>query len=138
MKLTIDWSACGEATIRGVLFYTNPYSMHSGTTTFKVDDVECPDTNGVGVGAVGGVFNCGLTGTRFTIEHTNDSNWYIHELRLWKRHIFNLEGNYYYLAGNSVTGSNYSGVSWSESDIPKLFKTGSIYDPGSGNCVGIS
>ena len=39
--------------------------MTSGTIEFFIDGVECPDTNGVGVDAIGGVFNCGLTGTKF-------------------------------------------------------------------------
>ena len=60
-------------------------AMSSGTVTFTVDGEECPDTNGVGVDAVGGIFNCGLTGTTFKVECTtqcNDYMWIV-ELVLW-------------------------------------------------------
>ena len=39
----------------------------TGTLKFTVDDIECPDTDGVGVGAVGGAFNCNLIGTTFKV-----------------------------------------------------------------------
>ena len=62
----IDWFAYGaELTIGGVLFYTDEAAMTSGTIEFTVDGVVCPDTSGVGDGAIGGVFNCNLTGSYF-------------------------------------------------------------------------
>ena len=54
-------------TFNGVLMETEEIYMTSGTVTFTVDGIECPETNGVGVNAIGGVFNCGLTGTTFKV-----------------------------------------------------------------------
>ena len=48
-------------------------TMLSGLIKFTVDGIPCPDTNGVGdntggtTGPLGGVFNCGLTGTKFKL-----------------------------------------------------------------------
>ena len=60
--------------------------MSSGTVEFTVDGVTCPDTNGVGVDAIGGIFNCGLTGTTFKVECTTECSDFLHivELVLWK------------------------------------------------------
>jgi len=51
--------------VNAVLFFTDEALMTSGTIEFYVDGVRCPDTSGVGVNGVGGVFNCGLSGYNF-------------------------------------------------------------------------
>ena len=56
--------------VGGILFHTNEMLMTSGTITFSVDGKLCPDTGGVGVNAIGGVFNCGLRGQTFRVECT--------------------------------------------------------------------
>ena len=49
--------------------------MTSGDIEFYVDNSGvwqlCPDTNGVGSSGKGGVFNCGLTGSKFSIDCDN-------------------------------------------------------------------
>ena len=69
--IQFDWSHYGPQKIKGVLFHTNEARMQTGTVKFYVDDVECPDTLGVGVDALGGVFNCNLTGSRFVAKCTD-------------------------------------------------------------------
>lgn len=69
--VTIDWSHYSDdLTINGVLFHTNENDMTDGEIKFYIDDVECPDTSNVGLNAIGGVFNCGLTGRVFRAECT--------------------------------------------------------------------
>ena len=53
---------------------------------FYIDGVECPETNGIGIDAVGGLFNCGLTGTTFKVECTTfcSPGFAIVEIFLWK------------------------------------------------------
>ena len=60
-------SYCGSVTFNGVLLETSENNLISGTVEFFVDEVKCPNTNSVGVNAVGGIFNCGLSGTRFQV-----------------------------------------------------------------------
>ena len=57
---------------------------------------QCPDASGVGVGAVGGVFNCGLAGVGFKAECTTtcSSNVAIIELFLWKHQVLSLPDTY--------------------------------------------
>ena len=49
---------------------TDEATMSGGTVEFFVDGVKCPDTGGVGVNGIGGLFNCGLTGQTFVVECT--------------------------------------------------------------------
>ena len=57
---------------------------------------QCPDTSGVGVDAVGGVFNCGLAGVGFKAECTTpcSNNVTIIELFLWKHQVLSLPSTY--------------------------------------------
>ena len=95
--------------------------MTSGTIKFYVDDVECPDTSGVGVNAVGGVFNCGLTGKKFKVVCTDVCipNFAIRELKIWKAKVLNVyaNDNFYNLPGNTANPA-----------LPKIFLTGSFSD----------
>ena len=95
--------------------------MSSGTVTFTVDGVACPDTNGVGVDAIGGIFNCGLTGTTFRVECTTECAPYfvINELMLWSDKVQTIDGTPYYLND----GSACSG----DDDVDKAFSTGSYW-----------
>ena len=94
-----DWSGCGDnalAKIESVLLETDESQMTSGTVKFYVDDVECSDSvNGVGTGGKGGVFNCGLTGTRFVARCTSacTPNFSVVELKLWKKEVVSLQGS---------------------------------------------
>lgn len=80
--------------------------MTSGTLKFYVDGVECPNTSGVGLDAIGGVFNCGLKGSRFRVvcSETCKPNFAIRELKLWKAKVLNLnaEDNFYNLPENDL------------------------------------
>ena len=70
-RIEWDWTACGGATmVNAILIETNELDMTSGTMKFFIDGVECPDTGGVGVNGVGGLFNCGLEGSVFVAECT--------------------------------------------------------------------
>ena len=79
-------------------------SISSGFVTFTVDGTECPNTGGVGVDGVGGVFNCGLSGTIFKLQCTTQCADYLSiiELKLWKDTILTLDGSTYYM-GDGVT-----------------------------------
>ena len=57
---------------------------------------KCSDTGGVGVDAVGGVFNCGLAGIGFKAECTTtcSSNVAIIELFLWKHQVLSIPDTY--------------------------------------------
>ena len=82
-----DWSSCGGATtVNAILIETDETRMSSGEIKFFIDGVECPNTNGVGVGAVGGVFNCGLNGSTFEARCTTLCTPFmsIVEIFLWK------------------------------------------------------
>ena len=68
---------------------------------------QCPDTSGVGVDAVGGVFNCGLAGVGFKAECTTtcSSNVAIIELFLWKHQVLSIPDTYgesYILSSNEM------------------------------------
>ena len=75
--------------------------MYSGTVKFYMDDVECPNT--IGVGAIfGGVFNCGLRGSTFEARCTETCSPYfaVQEVKLWKAEALNVVGTPYVFAGN--------------------------------------
>ena len=101
------------------MFHTREDLMTSGTIKFYVDDVECPDTSGVGVNAIGGVFNCGLTGTSFKVKCTTacDPNFAVQEIKLWNDKAVSLKGTPYRFEGN--VDSPYENV------MDKVFETGS-------------
>ena len=84
--------------------------MDSGTIKFYVNDQLCPDASGVGVNAIGGVFNCGLKGTKFkAICETQCDRLAVRELRLYKGKILNVLGssNIYALPGNDLITKAY-------------------------------
>ena len=96
--------------------------MTSGTIEFYIDGVKCPDTNGVGVGAIGGVFNCGLTGTTFEAICTTtcEPMMSIVEVFLFKDTAMNLFGSHYYVGDGSASTTNGN-------DTGYLFTTGSYW-----------
>lgn len=119
--VTFDWTHYSESTlINGVLFYTDETLMTGGTIKFYVDDVECPDTSGVGVNGVGGAFNCGLAGRVFTARCTETCtpNFSVTEVKLWKPKIVSLGGTVYHWDGN-IDASGH------ENDASKVFGVGS-------------
>ena len=61
--------------------------MTGGTVQFFVNGVECPDTNGVGVNAIGGVFNCDLEGNHFEARCTEACTPFmaVYEIELFTR-----------------------------------------------------
>ena len=81
---------------------TDEALMTSGTIKFYVDDVECPNTNGVGVNALGGVFNCNLNGLELKIVCTTtcSPNFAINELKIWKIDAVSVGGTPYNFGGN--------------------------------------
>ena len=86
-KIKYDWTNCGGPTlINAILLETDETQMTSGTVKFYIDGVECPDTGSVGVNAIGGIFNCGLTGSTFEAVCTTPCEPYmsIVEVFLWK------------------------------------------------------
>ena len=78
---------------------TDELRMTSGEVKFYIDGVECPDTNGVGLGAIGGVFNCGLTGSSFEARCTTVCSPYLSvvQIFLWKDKAMTLDGSPYYV-----------------------------------------
>ena len=76
--------------------------MSLGTVKFYVDDVECPDTLGVGVNALGGVFNCNLWGTRFVARCTDvcEPAMSVLEMQIYKYTALTAEGTAYMLEDN--------------------------------------
>lgn len=78
--------------LNGVWLYTDETLMTSGTIKFYADGVLCPDTAGVGVNAVGGVFNCGLVGKKFEVICTGvcSPNFAVRELKVWKAKVLNV------------------------------------------------
>ena len=117
-----DWSACGGDTrIDAIWFETNELQMTSGTVKFYIDDVECSDSVfGVGTNAQGGVFNCGLTGSKFVARCTDVCSPFMSviELRVWKYKALTLDGSIYEFAGASSCGNDYT-------DSSVLFNKGS-------------
>lgn len=92
--------------------------------TFSVDGVVCPDTSGVGVNGEGGLFNCGLQGETFKLECTSacTTELAIVELKLWKTRTLNLHGTPSIMSGNA-----YYQDLWTDSDLLKVFGTGSLW-----------
>ena len=107
---------------------THEGRMTSGEIKFFVDDVECPDTNGVGVGAKGGIFNCGLTGSTFEARCTTicEPKLSVVELKLWKDTALTLNGEHYIIDGGRMC-DNYGGKNWSHNSVDKVFETGSYW-----------
>lgn len=95
--------------------------MTSGTIHFttSIDDTPCPDTSGVGIDAVGGVFNCGLPSTNFYIycDPACEPRFAVQEIRIWTDQIVSHLGTPYMFEGN-VELEEY------QSDMDKVFKTG--------------
>ena len=91
---------------------------------FYVDGEECPDTNGVGVETVGGVFNCGLFGTSFEVRCTEacEPQLSLAQVFLWKERAVTIEGAAY----SSDAGYGCSS-SWPIDDNNLLFTTGSCW-----------
>ena len=85
--------------------------MSSGTVQFYVDGVECPDTLGVGVDAVGGTFNCNLWGTNFEARCTDvcEPAMDVIEMQIYIYTILTAEGTSYILDGNEEH-TNTSGI----------------------------
>jgi len=111
-SIIFDWTACTttDDLIEGVWIHTDESQMTAGTMNFYVDGVLCPDTNGVGVNAIGGVFNCGLSGKTFEArcEPECDTKMAVIELKLWKQKILTVYGTPYMFDGNAPGRSNYS------------------------------
>lgn len=121
-----DWTACGvETTINAVFMHTDQTQMLGGTVKFSVDDVLCPNTNGVGTGGEGGVFNCGLSGYTFKLwcDPACTNELAIVELKLWKESLLNYAGSPYIMSGSTILGP------WAASDLQKVFTTGSLWSP---------
>ena len=91
--------------MKGVLIETHMTEFTSGTMEFSVYDgtswIICPNTNGVGTNAQGGVFNCGLTGTKFRVKCTTlcQPNLSIVEVFIWTDDVVSIGGTQYYLGG---------------------------------------
>jgi len=88
--------------VGAVWLVTDEALMTSGTVKFYVDEVECPDTNGVGVNALGGVFNCNLKGEELKIVCTStcSPNFAIKELKIWNINAVSVGGTPYNYDGN--------------------------------------
>ena len=102
--------------------------MKSGEIKFYVDGKECPDTGGVGVDAIGGVFNCGLWGQTFEAVCTTVCSPYfaVNEVKLWRKTALSASALsiHYMLAGGAYPNNSYS------CDYPeKVYKVGSYIDP---------
>ena len=102
--------------------------MQSGTVKFYVDDVECPDTLGVGVNALGGVFNCNLIGTKFVARCTEVCSpaMNVIEMQLYNYTALTAEGTAYVLDGNTQH-PNQNGNYVYQYDHDKAWKLGSYY-----------
>ena len=89
---------------------TNENNMTNGEIKFYIDDVECPDTNGVGVGAIGGVFNCGLTGSAFKAVCTTTCSPFMNivEIKLWKDTVMTLDDTKVYFPGGEAGCAGYN------------------------------
>ena len=127
-----DWTSCGGKTmINAILMETDEDHMTSGMVEFFIDGIACPNTGGVGVSGVGGVFNCGLEGSTFEAVCTTACSPFMSvvELFIWKEKAMTLYGTPYYLA-DSHGCTNYYGVHPHDTD--KLFNAGSYYY-GNGN-----
>ena len=119
----ITWPGNTELVVNGVYLATDEARMTSGTIWFENVDYElCPDTSGVGVDAVGGVFNCGLTTTDFYLycDPACEPALAVLEVRIWTDFVVSHLGTPYRFEGNQeLQGYPY--------DMEKVFKTGT-YD----------
>ena len=90
------------------------FSVYDGT-----DWIQCPDSNGVGTSGQGGVFNCGLTGTKFRIKCTMlcSPNLSLVEVVIWTENVVSIGGSHYYLNGGYTD--------WVSTTVQQLFETGS-------------
>ena len=84
-----------------MLIHTDESQMTSGRMRFYVDNQECPSGN-VGPNAVGGAFNCGLTGTTFKVicTETCSPSLAVSEIKLWDTQIISVGGQAYNYEGN--------------------------------------
>ena len=106
--------------------------MSSGTVKFYVDDVECPETNGVGVQAVGGVFNCNLEGYTFKAVCTDTCypSMFVLEMQVFTKTALTAVGEPYIFEGNASHINNASKEIF-QSDQAKLWSAGSYFGTGS-------
>ena len=76
--------------------------MYEGQVKFYVDDIECPNTSGVGIDAKGGVFNCNLEGWTFRAVCTEvcAPNMFVMEIGLWTETALSVDAEYSHLDGN--------------------------------------
>ena len=111
-----------DTEINAILIETDESAMASGTMKFYVDQVECPETNGVGVDAKGGVFNCGLTGTTFEVKCTDacTPSMKIVEISLWTDKVMTINGTPHYVGDAEV-------CPFYQTDLEKLFGIGSYW-----------
>ena len=102
--------------------------MSAGTVKFYVDDVECPDTHGVGVNAIGGVFNCNLWGTKFVARCTEVCTpaMNVIEMQIYVYSALTAEGTAYVLDGN-VNHPKWFGDYLYQYDHDKAWNLGSYY-----------
>jgi len=76
--ITLDLTSYDEdLDFKGVWLHTDEANMSAGTVSFSVDGVPCPDTNGIGVDAIGGAFNCNLKGRSLEISCTETCSPYL-------------------------------------------------------------
>ena len=118
-----DFTRCGrDVTINAVLVETNEDRMLDGEIKFFVDGIQCPDTNGVGVGAIGGLFNCGLRGSTFELRCTSTCTprLSVVELYLYEARALSLQGIPYRVGGSTACGDE-------PSDTDYLFGKGSSF-----------
>lgn len=96
--------------------------MTSGEIKFYIEGVECPNTSGVGVNAVGGVFNCGLVGTTFEAVCTTTCSPFmsIVEVFIWQELAMTLFGSQYYVPDSGP-------LAGFPNDPNKLLNTGSYW-----------
>ena len=110
--IRVDFKGCTatneEALIQGVFMFTDEAQMTTFGAQLKFfvgndsGEQECPDTNGVGVDAVGGVFNCGLSGTWLEVRcvsATCPATLAVAQLRFWKLKVVSLGGTPYLYHG---------------------------------------
>ena len=116
MAIRIDWSKCTflkeEALVQGVFLFTDESQTTTAGALLKFfvgndsgEEKECPDTNGVGVDAKGGVFNCGLSGTWIEVRCDSSAGvcpttLAVAEFRVWKDKIVSIRGSPYAYNGN--------------------------------------
>ena len=125
-SIIFDWTACTttDDLIEGVFIHTDESQMNSGTMNFYVGGQKCTDTSGVGVNAIGGVFNCGLSGRTFEARCDIECSdrMAVVEIKLWKQKIMNVYGTPYIFDGNVARVPSFS-------DIDYVWGVGSYYSP---------